>query len=150
MNTIQHHTAQSQGLQDQDDKAEKEKKMLKDRDNILASEVKTFNAKRPDKWITSVQKLLQTNGLLWMEDSKEEKLNKPGITLKLREMLDAAVPLVAKKALTLDTKVRLGVHCKFYPIAQLLEEHTDVYMGRASTRQDECRLVATKIKMRQN
>lgn len=65
-------------------------------------------------------------------------------------MLDSAVTLVAEKALKINSKDRLGVKHKLFPIAQLFEEFKGVFMERYSTRQDELRLIANKIKMRRN
>lgn len=146
--TIQHQNTQPQVIQDHEEDAEMEKKMLKVRENILFSTIEPFNAKRPGEWITSVQKRLQTHRLVWLEESEEDQLTEPGITHKVHEMLDSAVTLVAEKAVTLDAKVLLGVHHKSYHIAQLLEEYTDVYMDKSATPQEELWLIATKIKMR--
>lgn len=59
-------------------------------------------------------------------------------------MLDATVKLVSEKALTIDAKIRLGIHQKSVPINQLFEEYTDTFMNRSGTSQDELRAVATK------
>lgn len=84
-------------------------KVINTRDKILA-----FNPKRPGEWIISVQKLFKTHGLVLVEDREEDEMYKLEVTTKLRERLDAAVTLGAKKALTVDKKVRLAENHKSY------------------------------------
>lgn len=147
--TLHQQSTQTQAAKT-DEEGENEKKMLKIRENFLASEIDGYNPKRPGEWITSVRKLLQTHGISWLEDNEEQQLEEPGVTPELRDMLDAAVTLVAEKTLPIDAKVRLGVHHKSYSINQLLEEFTVKLIDRSGTRQDELRTIATKIKMRRN
>lgn len=82
----------------------------------------TVQCQTTREWITSVQKFLQTHGAVWMEDSKEEQLSEPEMTPKLRDMLDSSVKLVPENDLTIEAKVRVGVHHKSFPIDWLLEE----------------------------
>lgn len=82
-----------------------------------------------------------------MEENKEQLLDEHGVIPELRDMLDFVVTPVTEMALTFDAKVRLEVHHKSYSIKQLLEEFTDKFMDRSSTREDDLRAIATKIKM---
>lgn len=95
--------------------------MLKIHENILVSTIDLFNPIRTGESITSVQKLLQTAHEACLGDSEEQQLMGPGVTPQLREMLDLVVTLIVEKALTIDGKVRLGVHHKSFPINQLSE-----------------------------
>lgn len=110
------------------------KKLLKTRDNILGSTIEAFNPKGPGEWITEGQKLLQTHGVAWLEDSVAQHVAETGVTPQLREMLEAAATIVAEKALKIDAKVRLGVHHKSISINQLLEEYTQTFMDKSSRR----------------
>lgn len=110
--TLQQQSTQGHAMQGLTDEAKQEKKLLKIRDNVLASTVESYNPRRPGEWIASVQKLLNTHGFVWLEDSGEEQLTEPDVTPQLRAMLDSAVTLMAEKASTIDAKVGLGVHHK--------------------------------------
>lgn len=97
-----------------------------------------------------VQKLLKTHGVTWFEDSEEQQLDEPGVTPQIRDIMDALATIVAGKTLPIDAKVRIGIQNKSYPLNQLLEEFTDTLMKSTTTRQDELRKIATKMKMRKN
>lgn len=94
--------------------------------------------------------MLQTHGINWIEDKKEQQLEETGVKPELRDMLDSTVTLLAEKALQIDATVRSVVHHKSYPMNQLQEECTETFIDRLCTHSEKLRTVATKIKMRRN
>lgn len=95
--------------------------------------------------MNAVQTVLPTFRIEWLE---EEVQQEPDITRDVREILDAAMLCIINAWLTTQAKAILGIDDAHFTVVELLTRITNKYTDKSDERQDELRLVTTKIKMK--